>query len=230
LFMEISEVEIKGLAIPSVPHTWINSPHVSIPKVPSITDTIYIGVPIINVPGCVEAHKDGKKNKVLKDDDPDGTQVFCDAETPSFDPIEYTPEDLIIIQEAPPPPVSNTEQPPLETPPIPEIPKTTKDKEVISTEEQSTTWVEEYLPSPAEVSTTTAIAVIATSAAAATPLILRVVKPIIKQLAKKIRRAFGKEPPRLSRTEIATNRYREKKGLFPFKLPKKSTVNRFKKY
>ena len=137
--MEISDVEIQGLAIPSVPHTWINSPHISIPRVPSITDTIYIGVPIINIPGCVEAHKDGKKNKVLKDDDPDGTQVFCDAETPSFDPIEYTPEDLIIIQEAPPPPVSNTEQPPLETPPIPEIPKTTEDKEVISTEEQPTT-------------------------------------------------------------------------------------------
>ena len=228
--MEISDVEIHGLAIPSVPHTWIRSPHVSIPKVPSITDTIYIGVPVINIPGCVEAHKDGRKNRVLKDDDPDGTQVFCDAETPSFTPIEYTPEDLIIIEEAPPPPVANTEQPPLETPPIPEIPKTTKDKEVISTEEQSTTWVEEYLPSPAEVSTTTAIAVIATGAAAATPLILRIVKPIVKQLAKKIRRALGKEPPRLSRTEIATNKYREKKGLFPSKLSKKSTVNRFKKY
>ena len=167
--MEISDVEIQGLAIPSVPHTWINSPHVSIPKVPSITDTLYIGVPIINVPGCVEAHKDGRKNRVLKDDDPDGTQVFCDAETPSFDPIEYTPEDLIIIQEAPPPPVANTEQPPLETPPIPEIPKTTKDKEVISTEEPPPTWVEEYLPSPSEVSTTTSIAVIATTTAAATP-------------------------------------------------------------
>ena len=228
--MEISEVEIKGLAIPSVPHTWINSPHVSIPRVPSITDTLYIGVPIINVPGCVEAHKDGRKNRVLKDDDPDGTQVFCDAETPSFSPIEYTPEDLIIIQEAPPPPVANTEKPPLETPPIPDIPKTSEDKEVIATEEQPVTWVEEYLPSPAEVSTTTAIAVIATGAAAATPLILRIVKPIVKQISKKIRRALGKEPPRLSRSEIATNKYREKKGLFPFKLSKKSTVNRFKKY
>jgi hypothetical protein len=228
--MEVPEIQIRGLAIPSVPHTWIKTPHLSIPKVPSITDTIYIGVPIINVPGCVEAHKDGKKNRVLKDDDPDGTQILCDAQTPSFDPIEYTPEDLIIIEEAPPPPVANTEQPTLETPPIPEIPKTTEDKEVITTEEAPPTWVEEYLPSPSEVSTTTAIAVIATGAAAATPLILRVVKPIIKQLAKKIKRAFGKEPPRLSRSEIATNRYREKKGLFPFKLPKKSTVNRYKKY
>ena len=215
--MEISEVEIRGLAIPSVPHTWINSPHVSIPKVPSITDTIYIGVPIINIPGCVEAHKDGKKNKVLKDDDPDGTQVFCDAETPSFDPIEYTPEDLIIIQEAPPPPVSNTEQPPLETPPIPEIPKTTEDKEVISTEEQPTTWVEEYLPSPAEISTTTSIAVIATGAAAATPLLLRVVKPVIQKTWKTIQKKLGKKITKPTRQDILTDEYRKKKGLSPLK-------------
>ena len=215
--MEISEVEIKGLAIPSVPHTWINSPHISIPKVPSITDTIYIGVPIINVPGCVEAHKDGKKNKVLKDDDPDGTQVFCDAETPSFDPIEYTPEDLIIIQEAPPPPVSNTEQPPLETPPIPEIPKTTKDKEVITTEEPPPTWVEEYLPSPSEVSTTTSIAVIATTTAAATPLILRVVKPVIQRIWKTIQKKLGKKITKPTRQDILTDEYRKKKGLSPLK-------------
>ena len=215
--MEISEVEIRGLAIPSVPHTWINSPHVSIPKVPSITDTIYIGVPIINIPGCVEAHKDGKKNKVLKDDDPDGTQVFCDAETPSFDPIEYTPEDLIIIQEAPPPPVSNTEQPPLETPPIPEIPKTTKDKEVLTTEEQPTTGVEEYLPSTAEVSTTTSLAVIATGAAAATPLLLRVVKPVIQRIWKTIQKKLGKKITKPTRQDIMTDEYRKKKGLSPLK-------------
>ena len=215
--MEISEIEVQGLAIPSVPHTWINSPHVSIPKVPSITDTIYIGVPVINVPGCVEAHKDGKKNRVLKDDDPDGTQVFCDAQTPSFDPIEYTPEDLIIIEEAPPPPVANTEQPTLETPPIPEIPKTTKNEEVITTEEAPPTWVEEYLPSPSEVSTTTSIAVIATTTAAATPLLLRVVKPVIQRIWKTIQKKLGKKITKPTRQDILTDEYRKKKGLSPLK-------------
>lgn len=215
--MEISEIEVQGLAIPSVPHTWINSPHVSIPKVPSITDTIYIGVPVINVPGCVEAHKDGKKNRVLKDDDPDGTQVFCDAQTPSFDPIEYTPEDLIIIEEAPPPPVANTEQPTLETPPIPEIPKTTKNEEVITTEEAPPTWVEEYLPSPSEVSTTTSIAVIATTTAAATPLLLRVVKPAIQRIWKNIQKKLGKKITKPTRQEMLTDEYRKKKGLSPLK-------------
>ena len=215
--MEISEIEVQGLAIPSVPHTWINSPHVSIPKVPSITDTIYIGVPVINVPGCVEAHKDGKKNRVLKDDDADGTEVFCDAQTPSFDPIEYTPEDLIIIEEAPPPPVANTEQPTLETPPIPEIPKTTKNEEVITTEEAPPTWVEEYLPSPSEVSTTTSIAVIATTTAAATPLLLRVVKPAIQRIWKTIQKKLGKKITKPTRQEMLTDEYRKKKGLSPLK-------------
>lgn len=215
--MEISEIEVQGLAIPSVPHTWINSPHVSIPKVPSITDTIYIGVPVINVPGCVEAHKDGKKNRVLKDDDPDGTQVFCDAQTPSFDPIEYTPEDMIIIEETPPPPVANTEQPTLETPPIPEIPKTTKNEEVITTEEAPPTWVEEYLPSPSEVSTTTSIAVIATTTAAATPLLLRVVKPAIQRIWKTIQKKLGKKITKPTRQEMLTDEYRKKKGLSPLK-------------
>ena len=215
--MEISEIEVQGLAIPSVPHTWIKTPHLSIPKVPSITDTIYIGVPIINVPGCVEAHKDGKKNRVLKDDDPDGTQILCDAQTPSFDPIEYTPEDLIIIEEAPPPPVANTEQPTLETPPIPEIPKTTKNEEVITTEEAPPTWVEEYLPSPSEVSTTTSIAVIATTTAAATPLLLRVVKPVIQRIWKTIQKKLGKKITKPTRQDIMTDEYRKKKGLSPLK-------------
>ena len=215
--MEVPEIQIRGLAIPSVPHTWIKTPHLSIPKVPSITDTIYIGVPIINVPGCVEAHKDGKKNRVLKDDDPDGTQVICDAQTPSFDPIEYTPEDLIIIEEAPPPPVANTEQPTLETPPIPEIPKTTKNEEVITTEEAPPTWVEEYLPSPSEVSTTTSIAVIATTTAAATPLLLRVVKPAIQRIWKNIQKKLGKKITKPTRQEMLTDEYRKKKGLSPLK-------------
>ena len=219
--MEVPEIEVQGIEIPYVQPTWVNSPRTSIPRVPSITETIYIGVPIINIPGCVEAHKDGKKNRVLKDDDPAGTQIFCDADTPSFHPIEYTPEDLIIVQEAPPPPVANTEQPTLETPPIPEIPATTESKEVTNTEEPPPTWVEKYLPSPAEVSTTASIAVIATGAAAATPLLLRVIKPAVKALTKKIQKALGKEPPKLSMSEIQTNIYREKKGLTPLKRPKK---------
>ena len=221
--MEVPDVEVKGIEIPNTHDVWVNTPYLAIPTVPAITQTIYVGIPVIDMPGCVQAHKDGEKNMVLKDDDPDGVMVFCDGETPSFNPIEYTPEDLIITQEAPVPPVANTEQPTLETPPIPEIPETTTSETVETTEEPSTDWVEEYLPSPAEVSTTASIAVIATGAAAATPLLLKVVKPIVKQIIKKVQKALGKEPPKLTLSEIKTNKYREKKGLSPVKRKKKKS-------
>ena len=76
------------------------------------------------------------------------------------------------------------------------------------------------IPSTNQVTTTASIAVVATAAAAATPLLLRVVKPIVKQIIKKVQRLLGKEPPKLSANEIQANKFREKRGLPPFKRPK----------
>jgi len=90
---------------------------------------------------------------------------------------------------------------------------------------EDTTAAEKYLPSTNQVSTTAAIAVVATASAAATPLLLRVIKPVIKKLTTTIQKKFGKEPPKLSRNEIQCNEYREKKGLPPFKRPKKKKKN-----
>jgi len=77
------------------------------------------------------------------------------------------------------------------------------------------------IPSTNQVTTTASIAVVATAAAAATPFLLKIVKPIVKQIIKRVKKILGKEPPKLSATEIQTNKYREKKGLPPLKLPKK---------
>ena len=52
---------------------------------------------------------------------------------------------------------------------------------------------EKLLPNTSQVSTTAAIAVVATASAAATPLLLRLIKPLIKQLSKKIKGFFGKK-------------------------------------
>ena len=62
-----------------------------------------------------------------------------------------------------------------------------------------------------------AIAVVATAGAAATPLLIRVIKPIVKKLWTTLQKKLGKkvEPP--TRAEIQTNKYREKKGLSPLK-------------
>ena len=57
---------------------------------------------------------------------------------------------------------------------------------------EPTTTVEKYLPSTNQVSTTAAIAIVATASAAATPLLLRVIKPIIKKLTTAIQKKLGK--------------------------------------
>ena len=90
---------------------------------------------------------------------------------------------------------------------------------------EDTTAIERFLPSTNQASVTAAIAVVATASAAATPLLLRVIKPVIKKLTTTIQKKFGKEPPKLSRNEIQTNNYREKKGLPAFKRPKKKKKN-----
>ena len=57
----------------------------------------------------------------------------------------------------------------------------------------------------------------ATASAAATPIILRVLKPVITKLWKTIQKKLGKDVKRLSIAELKTNKYREKKGLPPLK-------------
>ena len=79
----------------------------------------------------------------------------------------------------------------------------------------STTIVEKYLPSTNQVSTTAAIAVVATASAAATPLLLRVIKPIIKKATDFVKKKFGKKVTKPTRHDFLTDEYRMKKGLPP---------------
>ena len=85
-----------------------------------------IGNPIINMPGCVKAHQDNQmhvsglpKDKNLVDQDPDRAMIVCDATIPSYDAMNYEPEQLIFTREAEVPPVA----PPPEVDP-PEVPPT----------------------------------------------------------------------------------------------------------
>ena len=211
-----------------------------------------IGNPIINMPGCVKAHQDNQmhvsglpKDKNLVDQDPDQAMIVCDATIPSYDAMNYEPEQLIITRETPPPPIApppDTPQPDVTPPEIPpteeEVPcpapnqprvgdLTQKgDERVIGHEIQNgqcvvlyepTTVIEKFLPSSNQVTTTTAIAVVATASAAATPILLRIFKPVITKLWKTIQKKLGKEVKRPSISEIKTNKYREKKGLPPLK-------------
>ena len=116
---EIRDISIKNVDIREVrvPERFAAPPRV--PSAPPITEQV--GVPVIDIPGCVEAHIEDKrgKNSELVDDDPKGARVFCDGNMPSFNPINYNPEELEITQPPPEPPVVK----PPKTPDPPEIPK-----------------------------------------------------------------------------------------------------------
>ena len=248
--MEIQSIVIPQTSTQTVPNiytpNWLQSePVVPFPLVPI---TQQVGVPVIQYPGCVTAHESNREQ--LKKDDPDKVQVFCDAGMPSFDSMDYNPDELEYI--APPVEAPKLDPPPapeLTTPEVPPIPPTeetecpapnqprvgdlTQDgsEKVIGHELQGTTCVvlyedttvaEKYLPSTNQVTTTTAIAVVATASAAATPLLLRVIKPVIKKLTTTIQKKLGKTPRKLSRQEIITNQYRQSKSLGPSKIVKKS--------
>ena len=247
--MEIPEIEVQNVGIPRIPAPGITNyvPHTEV--YPFI---LHIGSPIVDMPGCVEYHPDSAKNREtpnLKEEDSQGTKVLCDGQYPSYDAMDYTPEDLLIQVDTPPPVV----EPPPEIDP-PEVPPTgdlgnkeiecpgpnnlrvgdltqAGDEKVVGHEIQGTTCVtlyepttvaEKFLPSANQASTTLAIAVIATAGAAATPLLLRLIKPIIKKLTTTAQKKLGSHRE-LSKSEIQANKYREKKGLHPLKIRKKKS-------
>ena len=205
-----------------------------------------IGSPIVDLPGCVEYHPDAQKYRRqpnLMEDDDSNTVTLCDGNYPTYDAMDYTPEDLLIQVDTPPPVV----QPPPEIDP-PEVPPTgdlgtetpcpgpgnlrvgdltqAGDEKVIGHELQGTVCVtlyeptsaaEKFLPSVNQSTTTVAIAVLATAGAAATPLLLRVIKPVIKKLTATVKKKLGKKVTKPSRQDIKTDEYRAKRGLPPIK-------------
>jgi len=231
---EIREIQIRELGIQPVPD-YLMYPTQSLPVAPAVT--LQIGTPIVDLPGCVEAHPDGGPQ--LAQDDPRGARTYCDGSVPSFNPIEYSPEEMLITK----PSQADTRQPKApvapELPATPKIPPATAKVDCPTAAQEAKepvgTFVEgfrkkvtEYklignqciqitepvplpqqiiagLPSAGSVVTTGGIAVVATaSALAAKPLadlLLKVVKPTVKKVMKKIAAIRGKSVPVLSVTE-----------------------------
>ena len=75
---------------------WIQGTSLSLPNVPPVT--IFAGSPIVDMPGCVQVHKENVKqrsrNKQLVNDDPKGNTVLCDAGAPYFEPVNYDAREL----------------------------------------------------------------------------------------------------------------------------------------
>ena len=249
--IEIGEVSVQEVYVPN----WIQQQPTVDYLVPPVV--LNIGNPIVNMPGCVKAHKDNQYHKSglpvdknLVEQDPDKAMILCDAQVPSYDAMNYEPEQLIITREAPIPDVR-----PPEAPPTPNVPDTgdlspneevpcpgagqlrvgdvtqSGDERVIGhqlidngktceTLYEPTTIVEKFLPPVNQASTVTALAVVATAGAAATPLLIRIIRPVIKKIWTTIQKKIGKTPYKPTSNEIQTNRYRQSKGLSPLNFEK----------
>jgi len=202
--LEIPEIYIPEIYIPNVPE--IYSPHyIEIAKPPNI-----------DVPGCTYQHRDIKNtgNRNLLLEDPNGVFTTCDVPFPSFIPLDYTPENLVITEEVP----TNNETPPLPEATTPEIPEIPKEKDIelepcpgknnqrigdfrnekrlervtghkrgedgieCITLYESVPFKDQYIP---EVSTIVSTAIIGL-VAASSPLLLNAVKPLVKQIVKRL--------------------------------------------
>ena len=256
--MTIPRINVKEVDIPNIylPDWMSRQPNVD-HLVPPVV--LNIGNPIVDIPGCVKMHRDNQYHnnglpidKNLVENDPDRAMIVCDAEVPSYDAMNYEPEQLIITREAPVPPVA----PPPDVEP-PEVPSTgdlkvEKDpdcpgpgnlrvgdttqtgeervvghqlipdpanptKKICQTLYEPTTIVEKFLPTISQTTNVTALAVVATAGAAATPLLIRIIRPVVKKLWTTTQKKLGKDVKRPSMAEMKTNKYREKKGLPPLK-------------
>ena len=88
---EIPDIQIDSI---SIPDNSIDRVSPNIPNVQPITLTLEQPNLIFEIPGCVESHPDSGNNKKLKTDDDRGVQVYCDAGMPSFNPVDYRPENI----------------------------------------------------------------------------------------------------------------------------------------
>jgi len=208
---DIRNVEVRDINVPS----WMTTP----PRLPSAPPvTVEIGVPIIDIPGCVEAHLDNKKgtNDKLVEDDSDGARVFCDGNMPSFNPIDYNPEELQYTQPPPKPPVvrppevptpeipkdvtpkvetkEEVECPPPNAPRIGDVAQNQKERVsgfevqngVCVTLYEDIPWTAQYLPAPQVAATTAGIAVVATSSALLAKPLADLLLKVFKPVIKKV--------------------------------------------
>ena len=169
----------------------------------------------VEVIGCTYYHRDTKNtgNRNLLIEDPNGVVNNCPY--PSFIPLNYQADQLIITEEMPN--LANEGEMPTSETPQPEIPKDKKEDPIIPdcpgkndrrigefTSELRTErvkaykrgedgiecitiyedipFIDQYIPTPSTLVSTAVIA----SVAATTPLLLNLVKPLVKNAIKKL--------------------------------------------
>ena len=124
--IRLNNLRIRDVVIYDVPAWMSSDPPQALPALPPVT--MEVGTPIVNIPGCVEAHKDNQENVNLKNEDDKGTMTLCDAGTPYYTALDYDTNKIKLEQEPPPPPVYKPPpKPEAPSAPAPEAPKTEKE-------------------------------------------------------------------------------------------------------
>ena len=156
-------MEIREIVVPEI-NSSVDLPQVALPQAPPIT--LDIGVPVI--------------------------------ELPHFNPMDMEPEvePLRIV-----PPKTKPAEPPAAKPPPVKLPKKEAPKsEILPVIPEPTVEMKslpqrivEAIPTIPQAVNTAGTSAIAVSAALATPLLLKAIRPTIKKLAKKLQKALGKK-------------------------------------
>ena len=239
--------------------------------------TLELGFPVVDMPGCVEMHKDNVDktlpfDKDLVNQDPKGSITLCPhGEYPSFNSINYEPEQVIITKEAE---VPNIVPPPLKKKKKTEdndnnneenndeggdegainrldAPNTRNlgledevscpgplqlrigdvtqsgDERVVGhrllddgvtceTLYEPTTVLEKYVPPMNQITSVTTLAVVATAGAATTPVLIKVIKPIVKKIWAAVQKKLGK---RKKKDKLTSDQILKKNGMKKLKIP-----------
>ena len=120
----IPNVQVNNVGIYEIPYWQIQQPYV--PNFNPVTNQL--GFPIVDMPGCVNMHKDNRRDgkpwdRDLVNQDPKGSTTLCPhGQYPTYNAMDYEPEQMTIITEQEAPPVASS--PPPEPPGSPETPDT----------------------------------------------------------------------------------------------------------
>ena len=135
--MSIPTIKVNNIhtyQIPNVQNVYIPRWMTTQPSVDHLLPPIVvnIGNPIVNIPGCVKAHKDNKRHKnnipidkdLVENDDGEAMTLCPDGSYPSYQAMNYEPEQLLMTYEQKAPVVPPPPEPNVDTPETPSIPKT----------------------------------------------------------------------------------------------------------
>ena len=227
--MTIPDIGLGGNSIPDIS---LYTPPIRIRLLaPQLPAGVSMQLPVVQLPGCVEAHVDSELQTGLTTNDPGRVAIYCDSGMPSYDPMLFQPNRFQ--------PVLNNRLPntgglgqksdkgdqdsaPL-TPPRQKLPgqdvatasskggavaskpkcaqgqilRRGKCVQIVQPENKIADAAAKYLPPLEAATTTAATATVATvSALVAKPLadfLLKLIKPMIKKIIAKIKKALGKK-------------------------------------